>query len=162
MAQSPPYHVPIYMIPDNVPGQVAQAESPSSGSAVDTGYIKPPGVKSQQWNIDPSVLDKNEFFVKLNSDSSLVLEAPENEADSAFINTQGDRNVNGGIQVWVFEPISANQWRLKNFKTERYLYLNYDGRGESGAPGIQIVTRTDPTSGLSHNADWKITDVVEK
>ena len=153
----PPYHEPVYIAPSAV-GQVAEVESAISDSVLRTGYIKPPGATVQQWNIDPSEIDKQEFFVKLNSKPTLVLESPVEDGARAFINLQGDRYENGGIQVWIFKRIGSDTWQLKNFKTGMYLYLAYDGHGHPGESGIPILTRTS-TGGAFQNTDWKITPV---
>ena len=157
MAQQdvPPYQRPVYIAPVAIGLQVAQAESAKPNSVLRTGYINPPGATVQQWNIDPSDISKQEFFVKLNSDSTLVLQSPVEDGASAFIATQGDRYRNGGIQVWIFQKIGSDTWQLKNFKTGMYLYLDYDGHGH-GEPGNRILTRTS-TAGSFQNTDWKIT-----
>ena len=94
----PPYHTPIYLESLHL-GQVAEATSPSSGSVLDTDYVKVTEASVQQWNLDPSNIYANEYFVKLNCDSTEVLQSPTEESARAFINLQGDRNENGGIQV---------------------------------------------------------------
>ena len=63
--QPPPYHVPVYIEPEPL-GQVAEVKSPSSGSVLDTDYIKSTEDNVQQWNLDPSEISVNEYFVKLN------------------------------------------------------------------------------------------------
>ena len=50
---------------------------------------------------------------------TLVLQSPEENGGNIFLNTQGDRYVNGGIQVWIFESVgdpTAGLWRLRNLK----------------------------------------------
>lgn len=162
MAQNtPPYHVPVYIAPVNLSGQVAEVSSPSSGSDLHTGYPNPPGETTQQWNIDPFDISSNQYFIKLNSKSNLVIQSSEDEYIPAFLAVQGDRYANQGIQLWVFEQQpEPDTWRFKNYKTNRYLYLNYDGRGQPGQPGVPIVTSSDPVAGYNgHNADWRISEV---
>ena len=151
--QPPPYHVPVYIEPEPL-GQVAEVKSPSSGSVLDTDYIKSTEDNVQQWNLDPSEISVNEYFVKLNCNSTLVLESPLEESAQAFINIQGDRNRNGGIQVWTMEqvPGSSDMCTLRNFKTRMYLCLNYDGHGQPGQPGVSIVV----ASPQDQNAQWRI------
>ena len=95
----PPYHTPIYLESLHI-GQVAEVSSPpSSGSVLDTDFVNATEASVQQWNLDPSNIYANEYFVKLNSDSTKVLQSPTEESARAFIYLQGDRNANGGIQV---------------------------------------------------------------
>lgn len=156
MANTPPYHTPIYF--ENLSlGQVAEVtKDPSGKSYLDTDYKKPTDHSQQQWNLDPSDMSKHEYFVKLQSDDTHVLESPEEECGRAFMNLQGNRYDNGGIQVWVLEQlqIGPNMWALRNFKTQLYLYLDYDGGGQP-QPKVPIIVRK--ASVHDQNAQWKIT-----
>ena len=96
----PPYHTPIYIETLRL-GQLAEVTSPSSGALLDTDFMKDTERNAQQWNLDPSNIFNNEYFVKLNYDATLVLQSPTEESERAFICLQGDRNENGGIQVSV-------------------------------------------------------------
>ena len=160
MAQAhPPYDSPkpFYLVSKNIGLQAVTAASDQYVMGKDNlvkeiRYINESTMKRQQFRLDPSQLDKNEFFVKLHA-TSLVLEAPGKEGEPPFLNSQGSVDINGGIQVWVFESVDADYWRLRNLKTKMYLYLNFDGRGEGGSPGTPIITHRDSESG---NADWKL------
>ena len=161
--QLPPYSKSVYLLPAALESQqVAEAESAVAKSDLDTGYKSPVDPKLQRWFIDPSILDQNQFFVHLDSDFALVLESPEEDGGNCFINTQGDRYLNGGIQVWIFESVgdpSAGFWRLRNFKTNFYVYLNYNGQGPAPT-GLPIVARLNPQCGDS-NANWGVSVAAE-
>ena len=160
--QSPPYSKSVYLLPATLESQqVVEAESAVAKSDLDTGYKSPVDQSHQRWFIDPSILDQNQFFVHLDSDHTLVLESPEENGGNCFINVQGDRLDNGGIQVWIFESVgdpTAGLWRLRNFKTNFYIYLNYNGQGPAPT-GLPIVARLNPLYGDS-NANWGVS-VVE-
>ena len=133
---------------------MAEVESASRGTVLRTGNMYTHHTVTQHWNIDPSHIEKNEFFVHLNSDSTLVLESPANGGGRVFINEQGNRDINGGSQVWIFEPGGADIWHLKNFKTGLYLYL--DG-GKPQSPGAPIIVRSDShDQGTNKYTDWYI------
>ena len=156
--QLPPYSKSVYLLPAAFESQqVVEAESAVAKSDLDTGYKSPDDQRNQRWFIDPSILDQNQFFVHLDSDFTLVLESPEEDGGNIFLNLQGDRYENGGIQVWIFESVrdpTAGLWRLRNFKTNFYVYLNYNG--QSPAPtGLPVVARLNPPYGDS-NADWGV------
>ena len=155
--QSPPYGKSVYLLPASLESQVVEAETASAKSDLDTGYKSPVVRRNQRWFIDPSILDQNQFFVHLDSDRTLVLQSPEENGGNIFLNLQGDRYVDGGIQVWIFESVgdpTAGLWRLRNFKTNLYLYLNYNGQGPAPT-GLPIVGRLNPPYGDS-NADWGV------
>ena len=96
----PPYHIPIYIETLRL-GQLAEVTSPASGALLDTDYMKDTERNVQQWNLDPSNIFQNQYFVKLNYDATLVLQSPTEESERAFISLQGNRYENGGIQVSV-------------------------------------------------------------
>ena len=148
----PPYQVPVRIAPVAV-GQVALVASPNSGARLITNYVHKP-FDVQIWNIDPSNIANKEYFIKLQFHKHLVIESPETPGP-VFIKTQGDRFINGGIQVWIFEEVENGKWRLRNYKTGLYLYLDYDGRGH-GQPGIPINASDQPT-GRFDNTYWTIT-----
>ena len=113
MAQAHPpcdQSVPLYLVPKNISLQAATAESDQydmgkNNQVKEVRYVNESTMKKQQFRLDPSQLDKNEFFVKLHA-TSLVLEAPEKEGEPPFLSTQGDRYTNGGIQVAMGVQIS--------------------------------------------------------
>ena len=76
-----------------------------TSSVLDTGYKNPAEARLQQWWIDPWIEEESQFFVHLNEDHSKVLQSPEQDGYRCFINEQGNRWENGGIQVWIFEPV---------------------------------------------------------
>lgn len=152
----PPIHVPVYL--ESVPlglQQVAEVKSTAVYSVLDTGYKNPAEPRLQQWWIDPSEEEESQFFVHLNDSEGHphVLQSPEQDGYRCFINEQGDRTENGGIQVWIFESIgdpTNNVWRLRNFKTNFYLYLD----GKAGETGIPIIALRYPP--LESNVEWKV------
>ena len=152
----PPIHVPVYLEP--VPlglQQVAEVKSTAVDSVLDTGYKNPAEAQLQQWWIDPSIEEESQYFVHLNDSVNHphVLQSPEQDGNRCFINEQGDRHENGGIQVWIFESVgdpTNNVWLLRNFKTDFYLYLNSQG----GETGIPIIAVRYPS--LESNAEWKV------
>ena len=161
--QSPPYSKSVYLLPAALESQqVVEAKSAVAESDLDTGYKSPVDQNLQRWVIDPSILDQNQFFVHLESDFTLVLESPEEDGGNCSIKTQGNRYQNKGIQVWIFESIgdpTAGFWRLRNFKTNLYVYLNYNGQGPAPT-GLPIVARLNPTYGDS-NANWGVSVATE-
>ena len=153
-SETPPYHTPIYL--ENLSlGQVAEV---TPNFYLDTDYVNPAESSQQQWNLDPSEISRNEYFVKLNGDSTHVLESPEKEGDQAYMKIQGDRYVNHGIQVWVLEQLQVgpSMWALKNVKTEMYLYVDNSGGGQPQAHLPIIVRKATPHD---QNAQWKINEV---
>ena len=149
----PPYQVSVYISPVALKEQVLEVQNPIAGAPTFTSLRHPPE-GNQQWNIDPSQITRNEFFVKLASNTTLVLQSPESPGP-VTLELQGDRTINGGIQVWIFENYQPGTWRLKNFKTGFYLYLNYDGKGEPLIP----VAANPSLVGAYSNADWNVTQV---
>ena len=97
----------------------------------------------------------NEYFVKLNSDRTQVIQSPEEECGRAFVTLQGNRDYNGGIQVWILEQYSvgSNVWTLRNYKTNMYLIVRNDS-GQSKAP---VIVCHQP-AGPGQDAQWKITE----
>jgi len=156
--QSPPYSKSVYLLPAALESQqVVEAESASAKSDLDTGYKSPADANLQRWFVDPSILDENQFFVHLDYNHALVLQSPEEDGANCFLCEQGDRYLNGGIQVWIFESVgdpAAGLWRLRNFKTNLYVYLNYNGQGPAPT-GLPIVARLNPQYGDS-NANWGV------
>ena len=153
-AQAPPYQTPIY-IENLTLGQVAEV----TGNLLDTDYLKTAESGQQQWNLDPSDMYKNEYFIKLNSNLTQVVQSPEEESAQAFTTTQGDRNQNGGIQVWVLEQlqVGSNVWALRNYKTQMYLYVDYSG-DQPGQTKVPIVVRQN-TYPQDQHVQWKFTQV---
>ena len=151
----PPYHVPVYLDSVALGLQVAEVKSTAVDSVLDTGYKNPAEARLQQWWIDPWQEEQSQFFVHLNDlgDHSKVLQSPEEDGYRCFIHTQGNARENGGIQVWIFEPVgdpTNNVWRLRNLKTNFYLYLDPQG-GETGIPVIAVRYPS-----LESNAEWKV------
>ena len=150
----PPYHKPVYL--DSVAlglQQVAEVKSTAVDSVLDTGYKNPAEARLQEWWIDPWRELQSQYFVHLNDDQRKVLQSPEEDGHGCFINLQGIEPENHGIQVWIFEPVSGpidNVWRLKNLKTNFYLYVDTQG-GETGIPVIAVRCPS-----LKGNAEWKV------
>ena len=63
------------------------------------------------------------------------------------------------MQVWILEQVLVGPdmwaWTLKNFKTQMYLYLEYDGK--AGQTKVPIIVRN--SSPQDQNAQWKIAEV---
>ena len=89
-------------------------------------------------------------------EKGMVIESPE-APGQAFKNIQGNRIDNGGIQVWVFEKVKTDTWRLRNFKTGLYLYLDTTPEDEQWVPSHLPVLASD--EGIFNNANWIITEV---
>ena len=143
--------VRVYLEPVAQLQQVAEVKSAAYKSDLDTDYKNPADAVHQLWNIDASDQYQSQFFVHLNSDRSTALTSPEQDGGNSFIDIQGDRYRNGGIQVWVFEPVGdpANSiWRLRNFKTNFFLYY------QPGTPGLPIIAVSIEQPGI--NAEWKV------
>lgn len=158
MSNVPPYHVPVYVKNVLVSSEVAEVTVDASNNRrVDVDYFNPSAVAQQQWNLDPWNLDKNEFFLKLNSDSTHVLQSPIQEGEQAFMCLQGDFYKNGGIQVWVVEHASpySSSWILRNYKTEMLLYLEMSG----GQPRSKMPVTVRIASPTDQNAHWMINEV---
>ena len=151
LAQVPPYHTPIYL--ENVAlAEVAEV----TGSLLDTDYLNPADSDQQQWNLDPWQIQQDQFFLKLNKDTSCVVQTPEEESAQAFMKIQGDVYHNHGIQVWVLEPLAgSNMWALKNLNTQWYLCTDYSQPGQTKVP---IIVRPASPEDDPH-AQWKITEV---
>ena len=152
-AQDPPYHTPIYL--ENVTlGEVAEV----SGNLLDTDYENAANSGQQQWNLDPWQIPLNQYFLKLDKDTTHVVQSPEEESAQAFMALQGNANENCGIQVWELKlQTEPNIWTLKNPKTNMYLYADYSQPGQTKIP---IIVRSalpeDP------HVQWKITKVCKQ
>ena len=145
--QAPPYHTPIYLESVSL-GQVAEV----FGDLLDINGVNPADKDQQQWNLDPWQMQKNQYFLKLNKDTTMVVQSPEEEQAQAFMAVQGDATLNGGIQVWVLEQVGSNVWTFKNYKTEMYLYA--EDRGE---PGISpVIVQSASPQDLVPEVQWKI------
>ena len=147
----PPWgpNVEVYLEPVTELQQVAEVKSTAYRSDLDTDYKNPADTQRQLWNIDASDQYKGEFFVHLNSVRTSALTTPEQDGGNSYIDIQGNRWENGGIQVWVFESVGdpANSiWRLRNFKTN--FYLSY----QPGPPGAPIIAVLDP----QQRSEWKV------
>ena len=158
MAESnPPYHTPVY-IKNVLTDEVLEVTQDSSGNRVLDVDIENSAASSWQvWNLDPWQMDQNQYFVKLNDDSSSVVNPPQEEGGQAFMKLQGDVNRNGGIQVWILEPVPGagpNMWALKNYKTGWYLYVDKS----DGQPKTKIPVIAGNASVDDKNAQWLIVE----
>ena len=156
MSNIPPYHFPVYIKNVRVSSEVAEVTEDASGKRlVDVDYPNPTAVSQQQWNLEPWNLDKNEFFIKLNSDTTYMLQSPVQEGDQAFMALQGDFYKNGGIQVWTVEhasQFSPTSWIFRNYKTEMQLYLEMTG----GQPKSKMPVTVRIVSPTDQNTHWLI------
>ena len=65
-----------------------------------------------------------------------------------------------GVDIWVCRRSNCRfMARLRNFKTNFYVYLNYNGQGPAPT-GLPIVARLNPTYGDS-NANWGVSVAAE-
>lgn len=154
--QAPPYHTPIYLENVALASEVAEV----SGSLLDTDYVNAADSSQQQWNLDPWQMPQDQYFLKLNKDSSHVVQSPQEESARAFMALQGDVNQNGCIQVWVLIPLTkagSNIWALKNCNTQMYLCTDISQPGQTKVP--IIVRRVCPDLEEDPHAQWKITKV---
>ena len=150
--QSPVVIVPVSLVKDQM---VIEAHSMDPEAILFTNDLGGT-VELQQWFIVPSNISANEFFVKMYYEKGMVIESPQ-VSGQAFINIQGDRIENGGIQVWVFEKVKTDIWRLRNFKTGLYLYLDTTPQEHWVPPHLPVLATDE---GIFNNANWIITEVV--
>ena len=99
MATHLPYSQTVYLESGALMPQVVEAQSPTSEINLQTDCISTKKEQVQRWYLDPWSLDKNQIFVKLESQHQLVLESRRVDGEKCFLNVQGDFHVNGGIQT---------------------------------------------------------------
>ena len=87
-SQPPPYHTPVYL--ENVFfKQMAETVTDSTGTQVielDNDNLNPVEKDSHEWNLDPFSMATNEYFVKLNCDTTQVIQSSEEECGRPFRN----------------------------------------------------------------------------
>ena len=116
-------------------------------------YAYPPSlVHQQEWIITPFKKSANQYFIKLSSNPNLVIESPETP-DRGFTQVQGDVNENGGIQLWELVRTGSG-WRLRNYKTGFYLYLDYFASAYGGH--VQVFDDATTELPISYSY-WLIT-----